>query len=68
MLFIKKVNLAVFLEINSLNLTTFYELLFSFFFLASLRDWIQISFIISVKCSVAKFTPSLSVVKVVVSN
>lgn len=38
------------------------------FFFASLRDWVQISFMISVNCSVAKFTPSLSVVKVVVSN
>ena len=38
------------------------------FFFASLRDWVQISFMISVNCSVAKFTLSLSVVKVVVSN
>ena len=67
MLFIKQVNLAVFLEMHSANQTTFYELLFYFFF-ASLRDWVQISFMISVNCSVAKFTPSLSVVKVVVSN
>ena len=39
-----------------------------FSFLASLRDWVQISLITSVNCSVAKFTPSLSVGKVVVSD
>ena len=50
---------------HSPNQSTFYEVFFSF--LASLRDWAQISLITSVNCSVAKFTPSLSGVKVVVS-